>query len=146
MPSNLNFQVQVSAPPISLSLHFSLFPVSTHVRGFDMNFLPVFFRPLLYPRARRDKNVGGGARKGEERTRQSSCPKKLRARALVTRRQGLNNTGSLRWEKLSATRHVRFVPRRARPGGPEIIVPEFQSSPRAHYSVRSSVQLLSYFF
>lgn len=38
-----------------------------------------------------------------------------------------------------------FVPRRARPGGPEIIVPEFQSPPRAHHSVHWSVQLLSSF-
>lgn len=68
MPSNLIFQVQVSAPPISLSPRLSLLPVSSHVRGFDMNFPPAFFRPLLYPRARRDKNVGGSARKGGGRT------------------------------------------------------------------------------
>lgn len=105
-PSNF----QVHKPP-SLLASFSLSRLFSprfysRTRGFDMNFLPAFFRPLfcIRERKRQEHRRRRAARRREEEGRakedESFCPKKLRARAL-TRRRGLNNTGFRRcWKKV----------------------------------------------
>lgn len=82
-----------------------------------LNFLPAFFRPLLYPRAGETGDIG----EEDEGPRTKFSSEKVRSR--ITRRRGIKQyPGSLRREKLSGDSPRRHF---ATSGRPEIIVTEF---------------------